>query len=282
MNHTDKLAAAARQAAVHILQADALVITAGAGMGVDSGLPDFRGNQGFWEAYPALGKAKLGFMDVASPQTFRSDPALAWGFYGHRLNLYRKTVPHAGFAMLKHWSKQVARGSFVFTSNVDGQFQKSGIPADRIVECHGSIHHLQCLTGCSFSVQPADDFVPEVDEAACRLLNEPPICQSCGNILRPNILMFGDPDWMDEREVLQIARMRQWVEQPRRVVIIEMGAGTSIPTVRNFGERILTYERLKAVLVRINPTEADGPKGTISMQCGALAGLTAIAEVLGW
>jgi len=75
------------QAAELIVAADALVIAAGAGLGVDSGLPDFRGNEGFWKAYPALAKAQLNFTEVASPRTFHQDPALAWGFYGHRLAL---------------------------------------------------------------------------------------------------------------------------------------------------------------------------------------------------
>ena len=78
---------AIERAATLIRQAQSLVIAAGAGMGVDSGLPDFRGNTGFWKAYPALGKAGLEFVSVASPQTFENNPALAWGFYGHRLAL---------------------------------------------------------------------------------------------------------------------------------------------------------------------------------------------------
>ncbi|MDR7336113.1 NAD-dependent SIR2 family protein deacetylase [Roseateles asaccharophilus] len=94
-------AAALDEAAALIAQADALVVTAGAGMGVDSGLPDFRGRDGFWRAYPALGRAGLQFTEVASPDTFERDPRLAWGFYGHRLGLYRRTVPHAGFALLR-------------------------------------------------------------------------------------------------------------------------------------------------------------------------------------
>ncbi|MCP6390612.1 hypothetical protein NL487_27205, partial [Klebsiella pneumoniae] len=77
-------------AAELIAQADALVIAAGAGLGVDSGLPDFRGREGFWRAYPALGRAGLDFTTVASPLTFERDPELAWGFYGHRLALYRR------------------------------------------------------------------------------------------------------------------------------------------------------------------------------------------------
>ena len=64
-----------------------LLVAAGAGMGVDSGLPDFRGNEGFWKAYPPLAKLGIQFEEMANPRWFRDDPRLAWGFYGHRFNL---------------------------------------------------------------------------------------------------------------------------------------------------------------------------------------------------
>ena len=81
-------------------RADALIISAGAGMGVDSGLPDFRGNHGMWQAYPELGKQRIDFTEIANPSAFHRHPRLAWGFYGHRLALYRKTQPHIGFELL--------------------------------------------------------------------------------------------------------------------------------------------------------------------------------------
>ena len=84
-----------------IASADGLIISAGAGMGVDSGLPDFRGNEGMWEHYPALGKLRIGFSSIANPQAFAENPERAWGFYGHRLIMYRQTVPHLGFRLLK-------------------------------------------------------------------------------------------------------------------------------------------------------------------------------------
>jgi NAD-dependent SIR2 family protein deacetylase len=129
--------------------ARSLVITAGAGMGVDSGLPDFRGDQGFWKAYPMYERLGLSFVDAANPQHFGDDPAFGWGFYGHRLNLYRATVPHAGFGLLRRWLERFSLEWFVVTSNVDGQFQKAGFDEERILEVHGSIHHLQCLAGCT-------------------------------------------------------------------------------------------------------------------------------------
>lgn len=148
MDNTTKLT----HFAEHLKQADGLLITAGAGMGVDSGLPDFRGDQGFWKAYPPLKHLGKSFVDMATPELFYTDPKLAWGFYGLRLNAYRAVKPHQGFHLLKQWSDtlpNLKNGAFVFTSNVDGEFQKIGFEDDQVFECHGSIHWLQCLDNCT-------------------------------------------------------------------------------------------------------------------------------------
>lgn len=265
-----------RIAANVINGADGLLITAGAGMGVDSGLPDFRGNEGFWKAYPALRQAGINFQTIASPGTFHSDPHLAWGFYGHRLSLYRQTMPHEGFAILRDLALFMDHGAFIFTSNVDGQFQKAGFGSGQVAECHGSIHDLQCLDGCMGDIWPAKDFQPEVDHAHCRLLNAPPRCQWCGGIARPNVLMFGDTGWLDHRFHEQEANLQQWLAKVKRLVIIELGAGTSIPSVRHFGE----FQ--EGFLIRINPREAELPKGRrgVSLELPALRALELIAEAV--
>ena len=274
-NHSD-FAARCALAAQLIDAADSLIIAAGAGMGVDSGLPDFRGTAGFWQAYPALGRAKLRFEQIASPETFSSDPALAWGFYGHRLALYRATQPHAGYAALKALIDSMPRGGFVFTSNVDGQFQRAGFGEREVVECHGSIHHLQCHARCTDAIWPADNFVPTIDETACRLTSEPPRCPDCGALARPAILMFSDWDWAEGRTRIQAARFTTWRRGVERPVVIELGAGSAIPTVREFSHR------QHCPLIRINPTEWQVPPGPhVGLACGALAGIEGIVSALG-
>ncbi len=272
---TEHFEAQCARAADLIEQADALIIAAGAGMGVDSGLPDFRGPEGFWRAYPALGARGLRFEQVASPQTFGTDLGLAWGFYGHRLALYRRTVPHAGFATLLCWAARMPQGAFVFTSNVDGQFQTAGFDPQRIVECHGSIHHLQCLAPCCGDVWSADGFAPEVDEAACRLLNAAPRCPHCGGYARPNILMFGDWAWREHRSAAQSMHLERWLADVERPVVIELGAGTAIPSVRMMGERIMCD--FGGRLIRINPREPEvaNPRD-VGIAQGAAAALAAI------
>ncbi len=135
-----------------IRDADALLICAGAGMGVDSGLPDFRGPEGLWRQYPGLARAQLSFQEIASPWAFQHDAALAWGFYGHRLAMYRQAQPHRGFARLRQWGDAKPHGCAVYTSNVDGQFQKAGFRSQPLTECHGSLHFMQCTQPCGEQV----------------------------------------------------------------------------------------------------------------------------------
>lgn len=260
------------RAASALIEADGLIVTAGAGMGVDSGLPDFRGPQGFWGVYPALGRAKVSFERIANPAAFRDNVERAWGFYGHRLQMYREVDPGPSFRILKSIADKLPHGAFAFTSNVDGHFQKAGFAPDKVWECHGSIHHLQCLNKCMRDVWSASLFIPEVDAENCLLLNKPPTCPHCGGLARPNIMMFGDWDWIDDRERMQEARYRYWRKHVRNTVVIEIGAGTSIPTVRNFSQ-----DQTDAFVIRINPME---PRlGWINGVSFAMSGQQALKEI---
>lgn len=271
---------AIERAARAIRDADALLIGAGAGMGVDSGLPDFRGAEGFWKAYPPLAHLNLEFTDIAQQRWFTRDPELAWGFYGHRLNLYRTTTPHAGFDLLHQWARAKPHGYFVFTSNVDGQFQKAGFTPARIVECHGSIHHVQCGQPCCREVWSADEVALTVDEATLRAARPLPACPTCGKVARPHVLMFDDWAWHHQYATAQERRFMKWVNglpSNARLTIVECGAGKAIPTVRWLSERLAATG---ATLVRINPRDSRVPHGAISLPMGARDALRAVAAVM--
>ncbi len=247
-------------------------------MGVDSGLPDFRGTEGFWRAYPPYQTLGVRFEAMADPIHFQRDPAFAWGFYGHRRNLYRATVPHEGFQILRRFASTMEGGAFVFTSNVDGQFQRAGFPDPEIVECHGAIEYEQCGRGCGAGVWEADPKRSiRVDEATMRA--EPPLprCRGCGTTARPNILMFGDWGWDPQRTLAQEDSYAAWRERlsPEQVVVIELGAGTAIPTVRRLSEQ---WQAAGATLLRINPREPAVAAHGISLRGGALEVLRQLNE----
>jgi len=252
--------------------ADAIVVAAGAGMSADSGLPTFRGNDGFWRAYPALGQRRLSFESMASPATFEEDPRLAWGFYGHRLQMYRDTMPHAGYALLLDLAGRVGHGMFAVTTNVDGHFRRAGFAADAIWEMHGSLHRLQCLEPCCSETWSASAFEPHVDVDACRLLNAPPSCPACGGIARPNVLMFGDWSWVPDVADVQEQRFERFAAGAARPVVLEIGAGTAIPSLR----RLSRLRRWPVVRVNLDAPEGADGEG-VGLRCGALEAIRRIA-----
>jgi NAD-dependent SIR2 family protein deacetylase len=268
---------AIKLAAKAVVAADALLVTAGAGMGVDSGLPDFRGDRGFWRAYPAYEQLGLSFQELANPRWFRDDPALAWGFYGHRLNLYRATAPHAGFALLRAWSEARPRGGYVLTSNVDGQFQRAGFDPGRIVEAHGTIEAWQCTEGCGAGLWKAPPDEITVDPVSFRAAAPMPTC-GCGALARPNVLMFGDGDWDESRTGAQQRGLERWLvdvgASKARLAIVEIGAGVAVPTIRAAGESLA--RRMGATLIRINPRDVGFSPQAIVIGMGAAAALARI------
>ncbi|MFT5662163.1 MAG: NAD-dependent SIR2 family protein deacetylase [Sulfurimonas sp.] len=262
-----------------IEEAEAVIITAGAGMGVDSGLPDFRGNEGFWKEYPPIAKLGYEFSEMANPSLFDTNPNLAWGFYGHRLKLYRDTVPHEGFKLLLELTKKKKNNYFVFTSNVDGQFQKAGFDNEKIYEVHGSIHHLQCCESCTQSVWDNDikDIEINMDTLETQTL---PQCKNCENLSRPNILMFGDWSFIAKRTDNQARRFHNWTmeNKGKKIVIIEIGAGSAVPTIRSFGDRFSRVEE-NTTLIRVNPREYDVlDNKNIGISAGGLEGIQRVCQ----
>lgn len=119
-----------------------------------------------------------------------------------------------------------------------------------------------------------------MDESQCLLITEPPTCPHCGAIARPNILMFGEWVWLRARPAIQGAALKKWRSKVQRPVVIEIGAGTDIPTVRRFSESLVKNH--DARLIRINPRESEvSHAGDVALASSALNGLIKIMAILG-
>ena len=267
-----------KKAAIFLKESNFLLITAGAGMGVDSGLPDFRGNEGFWRAYPYAKKLGVSFMELANPIWFDTNPKLAWAFYGHRLNLYRATKPHIGFEILLNIAKE-KEDYFVFTSNVDGQFQKAGFSENKIDEIHGTIHYLQCKDACNPNIWSAKNIKIEVDLKNFQAKEPLPKCPQCKAIARPNILMFNDFKWLSYKQERQREYLIDFLQKikNKKLAIIELGAGTAVPTIRYASQDFAREFNTK--YIRINPAEFSGDSNAISIALGAKEALEKIYKI---
>ena len=115
---------------------------------------------------------------------------------------------------------------------------------------------------------PADGVEPDIDEAECRWLGALPTCAGCGALLRPNLLMFGDWDWIPTRYEAQETRLARWLSRAERPVVVEIGAGSNIPSVRHFSQHVVAHRG--GQIVRISPREPDVAASLGRLPAGAV------------
>ena len=242
-----------------IKSADAILITAGAGMSADSGLATFRTDGGWWKNHPLAKKHNINFMDLVTVKGFEDDPQLSWAFFGTLMEEFHNTEPHRGYALLLELAKSKQHGAFVITSNGDELFEKAGFDAGSIHEVHGSLFHLQCTKPC---IETTWEFKKQiqVNQETFRAEGMLPTCPYCNGPARPNALMFGEDDaWVQDREGTQEKMLQGWLEEVRlfgsELVVIEIGAGTQIPTIRIKSQYF--SKLMGGQLIRINPDDAD-------------------------
>ena len=118
-----------------------------------------------------------------------------------------------------------------------GIFRKRGFEEGRIYEVHGTLERLQCAHNCRDLSWSAKEFQPVVDNENLRLLSEPPRCPYCQRLARQNVLMFDDYFYSSNYQNLKRNKLDLWLKEVQNLVVIELGAGKAIPTVRRFSER---------------------------------------------
>ncbi len=151
-----------------------VAVLTGAGISAESGVPTFRGEGGLWKKFRAV--------DLATPEAFSRDPKLVWEFYNWRRELIGPLSPNPGHFALAEIERRVPRFTLI-TQNIDGLHKKAG--SRNIIELHGNLWMLRC-TRCKTVSEDLRIPLPEL-----------PACQSCGSLLRPHVVWFGemlDPD----------------------------------------------------------------------------------------
>jgi len=145
-----------------------IVFVTGAGISQESGIPTFRGKDGYWRKYDP--------MKLASIDAFYDDPKLVWEWYEDRRKNILDVKPNEGHFAISQMEE--FKDVVVLTQNIDGLHQRSG--STNVLELHGSIIRIKC-TVC--------DFIDNITENFESL---PPKCK-CGSMLRPDVVWFGEP-----------------------------------------------------------------------------------------
>jgi len=227
-----------------------LVLT-GAGVSAESGIPTFRGKDGYWRN---LDPAKL-----ATPEAFARDPQLVWDWYRERRDRIRNARPNAAHEAVARLAQR-ADEFLLVTQNVDDLHARAGIPAQRMVRIHGDIFVTRC-SRCDFSyggrggspeppgaygVQPTNRRLRSIAATSERDLNVP-TCPKCQALMRPGVVWFGEQLSRNELE-----RVENFLHGGVCDVVIVAG------TTATFGYIIdwaLRGSRDGGELIEVNPEE---------------------------
>ena len=150
-------------------EAKSVAVLTGAGVSAESGIPTFRGAQGLWKQFRAE--------ELATPEAFARDPKLVWEWYDWRRSVIAQAQPNAGHRALAETEARVPQFTLI-TQNVDDLHERAG--SRNVLHVHGSIWTVRCV-GCGF--EQVDQRVP---------LTEIPPRHSCGGLLRPGVVWFGE------------------------------------------------------------------------------------------
>ena len=240
------------RAAEWITGARRVVVSTGAGMSKESGIPTFRDAlDGLWARYDPA--------QLAMEEGFRANPRRVWSWYAHRRRMIEACRPHAGHFAVAELESRVPALTLV-TQNIDGLHAAAG--STDVVELHGSIHRCKCLD----HGHPFEGTLPPVPEPApgeAEDEHEPPPCPRCGSPLRPDVVWFGEM-------LPEAAVARAWAEAERADVLLVVGtSGTVWPAA----ELPRVAKQGGARVVEVNPEPAfarptvdlflQGPAGTV-------------------
>ncbi|KAL0480713.1 cobB [Acrasis kona] len=293
-----------------------VLVACGAGFSADSSLPVYSDIAQI-EVYKKL---DLTYHDLCRPNVMLAegdlnDKELFLGFWANCFNLYRSTTPHRGYDILKKWNNEinvplefklyqqqflkvnynrdvhvddVAGPMFIYTSNVDAHFHRY-FEKNQIYEIHGNVEHWQCQNkNCEYcDVQKINDnHVFDVDPSNMKCCLDNFLSCKCGELMRPNVLMFGDEHYVQDEEqeqryVAWEAAVEHFIKDNKTygLVILEMGCGTNVPSVRMECEEVLSDTNDKSLLVRINPCdEVNLPHHAVHVQDTSLNTLERLAK----
>jgi NAD-dependent deacetylase len=201
-----------------------IVFLTGAGISAESGIPTFRGAEGYWTA----GSVEYTPMELATHQSFRRDPRLVWSWYLYRLGVCRTAEPNPAHRALAELETAIGDRFLLVTQNVDGLHLRAGNTQDRTFQIHGNIDYMRCGAECSTRLWPLPKAVIPVPknglvaEETFELLR----CPDCGRLARPHVLWF-DEFYDEERYHWESAQLA--MRHADLLVIVGSAGATNLP-----------------------------------------------------
>jgi NAD-dependent deacetylase len=209
-----------------------LVIT-GAGVSAESGIPTFRGKDGYWR--------NLDPAQLATPEAFEKNPKLVWEWYRERRNRIWNAQPNAAHAAIATLA-QHADEFLLVTQNVDDLHARAGLPKEKMVQIHGDIFVTRC-SRCGFTERKHDHNQEQEQEEG----NIVPRCAKCDALMRPGVVWFGEQLPWDE-----VQRVETYLDRGTCDVVIVAGTTATFGYIVDWA---LRTNHGGGELIEVNPEE---------------------------
>ncbi len=201
-----------------------LTVLSGAGISAESGIPTFRGAEGYW----AVGSTVYQPQEMATFAMFSRMPEAVWQWYLYRMGICRRAEPNPGHYALVAIEALLGERFTLITQNVDGLHLRAGNSPQRTLQIHGNVHAMRCSVACSHAVYPipAEVAPKERDEPLSDSDRRHLRCPRCGARSRPHVLWFDecyDEEHYHLRSALNAARKTDLL------LVIGTAGATSLP-----------------------------------------------------
>lgn len=167
-----------------------ITVLTGAGVSAESGIPTFRGPEGFW----TVGSREYHPQEMATFNMFTRDPEAVWVWYLYRMGLCRQARPNAGHLALASMESRLGDRFTLITQNVDNLHIRAGSSLERTYQIHGNLFYTRCASPCMDAIFPLPDTLSPKKKGGSLTDEEKNllICPACGGWLRPHVLWFDE------------------------------------------------------------------------------------------
>ena len=221
-----------------------IFVITGAGVSAESGIPTFRGKDGYWR--------NLDPAELATPEAFARDPQLVWDWYRERRQRIRNAEPNAAHEAIARLAKH-ADEFLLVTQNVDDLHARGGLREEKMVPIHGDIFVTRC-SRCDFSYTgrggspepPARGRLRSIAPTSAQN-DEMPRCPECSALMRPGVVWFGEQLPWNE-----VQRVKTFLDRGTCDVVIVAGTTAAFGYIVDWARRA---RRDGGELIEINPEE---------------------------
>ena len=197
------------------------VALTGAGISAESGIPTFRGKEGYW----TVGAREYHPQELATHDAFSHMPWDVWAWYLYRRGVCRAAEPNPAHHALVRWERALGDRFALVTQNVDGLHRRAGSTAYPI---HGDIDLMRCAADCVLDRWPIPDDVPALakGDAVSSQIRARLVCPRCGGMARPHVLWF-DESYDEPR--FHLDTVRRLAARAALLVVVGTSAQTNLP-----------------------------------------------------